>query len=80
MRVSAVYHTIEFKKELVLVLQTSPKQPLERMEIRKGMRRQAQIKPYVRETEDGFVEVADLYFEDGTVTHVVPIASFFFVE
>lgn len=75
-----MYHTIEFKKELVLVLQTSPKHPLERVEIRKGMRRQAQIKPYVRETEDGFVEVADLYFDDGTTTHVVPFASFFFVE
>jgi hypothetical protein len=40
----------------------------------------AQIKPHVVETEDGLVEVADLFFEDGTTTSQVPFQYFRFVE
>jgi hypothetical protein len=74
-----LFHTIEFTKQLSVVLLVSPKQPLEQLSIRKGTRLNAQIKPYVTETEDGFVEVADLFFEDGSTTSMVPFACFSFV-
>jgi hypothetical protein len=41
---------------------------------------QAQIKPYVVEAENGLVEVADLFFADGTATRRVPFELFSFVE
>jgi hypothetical protein len=41
---------------------------------------QAQIKPYVIETEYGPVEVADLFFADGTTARRVPFGSFAFAE
>ena len=72
-------HTIKFTGDLTVDLEVSPKQPLERLCIRKGTRLQAHIKPYVVESEDGPVEVADLYFSDGTITRRVPFESFSFV-
>jgi hypothetical protein len=75
-----MYHTIEFADELMVDLEISPKHWLERLLIRSGTRLQAQVKPYVVETEDGPVEVADLFFEDGTTTRMVPFESFSFVD
>jgi hypothetical protein len=75
-----MYHTIEFATELVVDVEISRKQPLERALIRTGARRQAQIRPYVVETEECPVEVADLFFEDGTATRAVPFAYFSFVD
>jgi len=75
-----MYHAIEFTDDMTVDLEVSPKQPLERLRIRKGTRLQAQIKPYVVETVDGPVEVADLFFEDGTTTRMVPFESFSFVD
>jgi hypothetical protein len=75
-----MYHTIEFRKELAVDLEVSPKLPLERLAIRQGTRTKAQIKPYVIETEDGLIEMADLYFADGTTTRMVPFGAFTFVD
>ena len=75
-----MYHTIEFGVELAVDLEVSPKQWRECLVVRRGTRLQAQIKPYVVESEDGPVEVADLCFEDGTATRRVPYACFSFVE
>jgi hypothetical protein len=75
-----MYHTIEFAEEWMVDLEISPKHWLERMLIRRGTRLQAQIKPFVVETEDGPVEVADLFFADGTTTRMVPFGSFSFVD
>jgi hypothetical protein len=75
-----MYHRIEFAAAFTLDLEISPKQPLERLRIQKGTRLRAQVKPHVAETEAGPVEVADLFFEDGTVTRRVPFAWFSFVE
>ena len=61
-----MYHTIEFRAKFWVDLEISPRQPLERMLIHVGTRLQAQLKPYVVETEDGPVEVADLFCVDGT--------------
>jgi hypothetical protein len=73
-------HTIEFRAEFTVDLEISPKNPLERLLIRTGTRVRTQIKPYVVETSTGPVEVADLFFEDGTTTRSVPFALFSFVE
>jgi hypothetical protein len=75
-----MFHTIKFTGDLTVHLEVSPKQHLKWLRICKGDRLQAQIKPYVVETEDGPVEVADLIFEDGTTTRRVPFNSFSFVD
>jgi len=75
-----MYHTIEFRAEFTVDLDISPKDPLERLLIRKGTRIRMQIKPYVADTLEGPVDVADLFFENGTSTRQVPFALFSFVE
>lgn len=75
-----MYHTIEFATEFVADLEISPKHQLERLLIRRGTRLRAEIKPYVMESENGPVEVADLFFDDGTATRMVPFACFSFVQ
>jgi hypothetical protein len=74
-----VYHAIRFAVGFVADLEVSPRQPLERVRIRPGDRFQAQVRPYVVEADGGPVEVADLFFEDGTATRRVPFAYFAFV-
>lgn len=75
-----MFHTIKFTGDLTVDLEVTPKHPLERLRIRKGDRLQAQIKPYVIESEDGPVEVADLFFADGTTTRRVRFEAFSFTE
>ena len=75
-----MYHTVEFTVGFVADLEIPRKHRLERVLLPKGTRRQAQIKPSVVEGVDGPVEVADLFFEDGTATPSVPFAFFAFVE
>lgn len=75
-----MYHVIEFATSTILDLEVSPKQPLERLRIQRGTRMRAQIRPYVAETENGFVEMADLFFVDGTATRGVQWSAFFFAE
>ena len=75
-----MYHTIEFANEFMVDLEISPKHRLERMLIRRGTRLQAQIKPFVMETEDGPIEVADLFFADGTSACTVPFEWFSFLD
>jgi hypothetical protein len=73
-----MYHTIKFTGDLRVDLEISPKQPRERLRIRKEDRLQTQIKPDVVETDDGPVEVADLFFADGTITRSVRFEAFSF--
>jgi hypothetical protein len=75
-----MYHTLEFAVDFPADLETSVKHRLERMLISKGTRLKAQIKPYVVETEDGPVEVADLFLEDGTTARKVRFAFFTFLD
>ncbi len=75
-----MYHTIEFLEEYAGDLEVSRKQRLERVQLRAGTRLRVQIKPYVIETPDGPVEVADLFFEDGTATRGVRFSLFSFVN
>ncbi|HJT77194.1 MAG TPA: hypothetical protein VJ739_08330 [Gemmataceae bacterium] len=75
-----MYHTIEFLTDFVADLEVSRQQPLERVMIRKGSRRMAQLRPHVVEADDGPVEVADLFFDDGTTTRDVPFAILTFPD
>ena len=75
-----MYHTIEFTADFTLDLVISCKLPMERVLIAKGSRVQAQLRPYVVEEKDGPVEVADLFFEDGTAAQGVRFACFAFVD
>ncbi len=75
-----MYHTVEFNAEFVLDLEISPRQPLERILIRKGTRLPAQVRSYVVETAEGPVEVSDLFFEDGSATRLVRCACFSIVD
>jgi hypothetical protein len=75
-----MYHTLEFAKDGMVDLDISPKDWLEQLLVRRGARLQVQIRPYVVETEDGPVEVADLFFADGTAARMVPFESFSIVD
>jgi hypothetical protein len=75
-----MYHTLRFTEDFTGDREISRKQPLERLSIRPGTQLRAQLKPYVVESEDGPMEVADLFFEDGTTTRTVPFACFSFVS
>jgi len=75
-----MYHTIEFAAEFMAAVEISPNHRLERWLILEGARLRAQVRPYVVEGEGGPVEVADLFFEDGTATRSVPFACFAFVD
>lgn len=77
---TTMYHTIAFEESLRLSIEVSAKEPLERVTVKKGARMLAQIRPHVIETEDGPVEVADLFFEDGTATRGVRFSSFSFAD
>jgi hypothetical protein len=75
-----MYHCIEFCTASTADLEVSPKQRLERLRILEGTRVYASIRPYVVETAEGPIEVADLYLDDGTITRQVPCGWFRFVE
>jgi hypothetical protein len=75
-----MYHTVEFFTDFVCDREIAPQQPLERVLIRRGSHVRVELKPYVVETVHGPVEVADLYFEDGTCTRTVPFACLSFVD
>ena len=75
-----MYHTIEFTMPLEADLERSPRDRLERVAFRTGTRVPAQIRPYVIEGGQGPVEVADLFFADGSTVRRVPSAFFNFVD
>ncbi len=75
-----MYHTVEFAAVFTVDLEVSPRHRLERLLIHRGDRLSAQVKPHVVETEEGPVEVADLFFPDGTATRSVRFERFRFVD
>lgn len=75
-----MYHTLQFTEDYKGKREISRNQRLERLRIKTGSQIRAEVKPYVVESEDGPVEVADLFFEDGTATRTVPFAFFAFVS
>jgi len=75
-----MYHTIKFKVEMMVELGPSSQDSTGLLVFHEGTVRQAQIRPYVIEEEGGPVEVADLYFEDGTAAAGVHYEWFSFVD
>ncbi len=75
-----MYHTIRFAREMTINLEGSSQRYLEQVRVGPGERRRAQVKPYVVETKTGPTEVADLFFEDGTVARAVRFVCFSFVD
>jgi hypothetical protein len=75
-----MYHTIELTVDLQLALARSPQDRRERVLLRRGTLLPVQLRPHVMDSVAGPVEVADLFFEDGTAVHNIPFACFSFVE
>lgn len=75
-----MYHTIEFLSDFTADLEVSPNHLLEQTLLCEGDRLPARIKPYVVENDEGVIEVADLFLEDGIVIRTVPFECFTFVE
>jgi hypothetical protein len=75
-----MYHTIEFPADVIVDLEVSRNQPLEKVRFQKGTRVQVEIKPYVIETKKGLVEVADLFFDNGRISRRMPFAKFVLVD
>jgi hypothetical protein len=75
-----MYHTLQFTEDYKGKREIARNQRLERIRIKTGSQVRAEVKPYVVEGADGPVEVADLFFEDGTATRTVPFAYFAFVS
>jgi hypothetical protein len=75
-----MYHTIEFIGAFTVDVEVARNKPLERMIIQKGARVKVGLQPYVVETKDGPVEVADLFLEDGTAIRMVRFACFRFAD
>jgi hypothetical protein len=75
-----MFHLIEFGTDRWMDVERSPRLPLERLLLHAGTRVGVQLRPHVVESLSGPVEVADLFFEDGSITRDVPFACFHFVE
>src|SRR5439155_23731759 len=73
-------HRIEFRWLVLAEIDRPEYALLQRIVIKEGTRLSAKIKPYVAESPDGPIEVADLYLEDGSVARAVRFAAFRFLD
>lgn len=73
-------HTIEFRWVVLAEADRPDYALLQRVVIREGTRMHVRIKPYVAESPDGPIEVADLYLEDGSTLRAVRFAAFRFLD
>ena len=60
-------HVIEFRWVILAQVDRPDYSDQQQVVIKKGTRLHTHIKPYVIESPDGPVEVADLYLDDGSV-------------
>ncbi|HEX5272009.1 MAG TPA: hypothetical protein VFW33_16040 [Gemmataceae bacterium] len=74
-----MFHTLQFRVQYVSDLQRAGKARLERVQVEAGFVLRARVRPWVKETARGPVEVADLDCE-GDVLLAVPFAVFQFLE
>lgn len=75
-----MFHVIEFQESFDLDVAVSPKKRLELVHVHAGQRVAVDLIPYVIRCWDGFVEVADLCFEDGSMVRCIPYRSFRFID
>ena len=72
-------HTIRFRAGYVSDLQRPGQSRLERVRLEVGLVIHARMRPWIKETSRGPIEVADLECDDGALL-AVPFAAFQFVE
>jgi hypothetical protein len=73
-------HAIEFRWVILGEVERPEYAYPQQVVIKEGTRLQAQIKPYVAQSPDGPVEVADLHLDDGSVVRAVRFAAFRFLD
>lgn len=73
-------HLIEFRTAFTADFEVPSRQRLERLRLPKWTRALVGLRPYVVETAGGPVEMADLYFPDGSVARGIRFAQFRFVN
>jgi hypothetical protein len=73
-------HTIEFRWVVLAEVDRADYAYPQRVVIKEGTRLRAEIKPYVAESDDGPVEVANLSLEDGSALRAVRFAAFRFLD
>jgi len=73
-------HAIEFRWVVLAEVDRPDYAYLERVVIKEGTRLHAEIKPYVAESDDGPIEVADLHMQDGSIARAVRFAAFRFLD
>ena len=73
-------HAIEFRWVVLAEVDRPEYAYPQRVVIKEGTRLSAHIRPYVAESADGPVEVADLRMEDGSVARAVRFAAFRFLD
>ena len=73
-------HAIEFRWVVLAEVDRPEYAYPQRVVIKERTRLHAHIKPYVVESPDGPVEVADLHLDDGSVARAVRFAAFRFLE
>jgi hypothetical protein len=75
---TTMFHQIEFCWAVFADVERPDYAFMQRMVIKLGERLAVRPKPYVAESANGPVEVADLYLEDGTILKEVRYAAFRF--
>ncbi len=73
-------HPIEFQRQVFAEVDLPEHTYTQRVIIKEGTRLVAGIKPYVTESSDGPIEVADLLLEDGGIARAVRYSAFRFIE
>jgi hypothetical protein len=75
-----MFHSIEFTLRVRADLAVPGQRRLEKIVLHTGTRLRAEVKPYVKDSDIGPLEVADLFLEDGSAVQHVRFASFRFVD
>jgi hypothetical protein len=75
-----MYHKVRFAADSQLDLRMAGKSRLERVMVQAGDVFEAEVRPYVEETEDVPVEMANLVLGDEGILLAVPMAWFRFIE
>jgi hypothetical protein len=73
-------HRVEFRWLVLAEVERPEYAYPQRVIIKEGTRLTAHIRPYVVESPEGPVEVADLYLEDGGIARAVRFAAFRFLD
>ena len=73
-------HQVEFRWLVLAEIDRPEYAYPQRVVIKEGTQFSARLRPYVTESPEGPVEVADLHLEDGSVARAVRFAAFRFLD